>query len=271
MKILSNAHCHTVYCDGSNTPEEMIRAAIDRNFVSLGFSIHSWTPYEPCGVTIEKEQEYRRELLALREKYRDQLEILIGVERDSMTDRSFAEFDYILDSVHVVLHDGEPMFIDWTPDKQERYVREFFGGDPYAYCRAYYDRVSEVCAKSDALFIGHLDLVCKFNAGNKYFDESDPRYLKPAFEAAECAVKRGLPLEMNTGAISRGYRTDPYPILPILRHIRELGGEIIINSDAHNTSGMDMVFDRCVEIAKGCGFDHVLQLRAKGLEEVGLN
>ena len=66
--IRSNAHCHTVFCDGKNTPEEMIRAAIDRNFVSLGFSIHSWTPYEPCGVTPEKEQAYRAELLGLREK-----------------------------------------------------------------------------------------------------------------------------------------------------------------------------------------------------------
>lgn len=270
MKIRSNAHCHTTWCDGKNTPEEMIRAAIERDFISLGFSIHSWTPWEPCGVTIEKEQAYRAELLALREKYRGQIEILIGVERDSLAGRDFPEYDYLLDSVHVVLHDGQPMFIDWTAEKMERYIREFFGGDPYAYCRAYYRRVAEVNAKSDAQFIGHIDLVAKFNEGGKYFDETDPRYLAPAFEAADCAIERGIPLEMNTGAIARGYRSAPYPRFEILKHIREKGGRIIINSDAHSAGALDVFFDESLEIARSCGFDHILRLREAGLEEVGI-
>lgn len=270
MKILSNAHTHTIWCDGSNTAEEMILAAIQRGFVSLGFSIHSWTPYEPCGVTPEKEQLYRQELLVLREKYRGQLEILIGVERDSFAGRDFPEFDYHLDSVHVIEAGGEHCFVDWSREKTDRAINEIFGGDPLAYCRAYYRSVAENCAKSEALFIGHIDLVAKFNEGNRLFDESDPRYLSMAYEAAECAVQRGIPLEMNTGAITRGYRTSPYPALPILKFIREKGGQIIINSDAHSTDGVDTAFDTCVEMAQSCGFRHVLRLREKGLEEVAL-
>ena len=270
MNIRSNAHCHTTYCDGKNTPEEMILAAIDRNFLCLGLSIHSWTPWEPCGVTIEREQAYREELKRLREKYKDQIEIMIGVERDSLAGRDFAQYDYLLDSVHVVLHDDQPMFIDWTAEKMERYIREFFSGDPYAYCRAYYNRVAEVNAKSDALFIGHIDLVSKFNEGGKYFDESDPRYLHPAFEAADCAIGRGIPLEMNTGAIARGYRKNPYPRAEILKHIRQRGGQIILNSDAHSAEALDVAFAESLEIARACGFDHILRLRARGLEEVGI-
>lgn len=270
MNIRSNAHCHTTYCDGKNTPEEMILAAIERNFLCLGLSIHSWTPWEPCGVTIEREQAYRKELLSLREKYRGQIEIMIGVERDSLAGRAFSEFDYMLDSVHVVLHEGQPMFIDWTAEKMERYIREFFAGDPYAYCRAYYRRVAEVNAASDALFIGHIDLVAKFNEGGKYFDEADPRYLQPAFEAANCAIERGIPLEMNTGAIARGYRSAPYPNGEILKHIRQRGGEILINSDAHSAQALDVAFADSLEIARSCGFDHILRLREGGLEEVGI-
>ena len=270
MKIRSNAHCHTVWCDGTNTCEEMIQSAIEKDFVSLGFSIHSWTPYEPCGVTIEKEQAYRQELMQLREKYRGQIEILIGIERDSLADRDFSEFDYFIDSTHVLLKGDEPLFIDWTTDKMERYIREFFGGDPYAYCKAFFDHEAAVYAKSSALFIGHIDLVSKFNEGNKYFDETDPRYLTPALAAADCAIERGIPLEINTGAISRGYRSIPYPHPVILKHIRNRGGEVIINSDAHSAPALDTAFDAAAELARSCGFDHVLQLRAKGLEEVGL-
>jgi len=270
-KVLSNAHCHTTWCDGANSPEEMIQAALNLGFVSLGFSVHGWTPYEPCGITIEREELYRRELRALREKYRGQIEIIIGAERDSLYPRDFSQFEYVIESTHGMYgHDGEFFFVDWSQDRTEKFVSENFGGNYYDYAAAYYRQVAEAASKSDGLFLGHIDLLTKFNEGNRLFDESDPRYLKSAFEAAETAIRRGLPLEMNTGAISRGYRVTPYPGKPILKFIREQGGEIIINSDSHSVAGMAMGFDTCLEMARATGFDHILYLREKGLEEVGI-
>ena len=46
MTILSNAHTHTTYCDGKNSAEEMVQAAIARGFRCLGFSCHSYTPFD---------------------------------------------------------------------------------------------------------------------------------------------------------------------------------------------------------------------------------
>ena len=40
--IKTNFHTHTIYCDGNDTPEELIKAAIDNGFTSLGFSGHSF-------------------------------------------------------------------------------------------------------------------------------------------------------------------------------------------------------------------------------------
>ena len=40
----TNYHMHTVWCDGRNTVEEMIRAAIDRGFDEIGFSSHARLP-----------------------------------------------------------------------------------------------------------------------------------------------------------------------------------------------------------------------------------
>jgi histidinol-phosphatase (PHP family) len=75
---------------------------------------------------------------------------------------------------------------------------------------------------------------------------------------------------MNTGAIARGYRSAPYPHAPILKHIREKGGKIILNSDAHSAEALDIAFDQALEIARSCGFTSILRLRKNGLEEIGI-
>lgn len=271
MKYLSNAHTHTVFCDGKNTVEEMALAAIGRGFVSLGFSIHGWTPYDAAWLKPGMEEPYKEEVRRVAEKYADQIEILCGVECDALCAREYTGFEYSIDSTHVLEKDGEYLRIDESEALFLDNVNRHFDGDYYAYCRAYFEHEAQVCAKSAATFIGHIDLVSKYNEGNRYFDENDPRYLRPALEAAEIAVRRGIPIEMNTGAIGRGYRTTPYPHPEILRRIRALGGEILISSDAHAKETLDTGFDLCVELAKECGFDHVLRLRRDGFEEAPLD
>lgn len=270
IRLRSNAHMHTTFCDGKNTVEEMILAALERDFVSAGFSIHAWTPYSWDTESPEVEAAYRAEVRRLREKYADRIEILLGIERDALYSADYSEYDYYLDSAHFFRKDGELLCVDYSEKKSIEYVDTYFGGDWYAYTRAYFESEAEICAASKAAFIGHIDLVSKFNEGNRYFDMDDPRYTRPAIEAVDCALDRGIPLEMNSGAISRGYRATPYPCLPILKRIRERNGEIIINSDAHAANAIDCAFDLCVEIARSCGFDHALRLRKSGFEEVPL-
>ena len=271
MLYRSNAHTHTTFCDGKQTVEENVLTAIEKDFVSLGFSIHSWTPYEIVPVTLEKEEEYKAEVKRMQEKYAGQIEILLGIERDALfLEREYEGFEYIIDSTHWFEKDGAMFCADYSEDRMNEYVREHFGGDYYAYCARYFYQAAKMCAESRATFIGHIDLISKFNEGNKYFDEGDPRYLKGAFEALELAIAKNIPLEMNTGAISRGYKKLPYPNMPILKKIKEMGGEIILNSDAHAAAALDTGFELSMELAKAAGFDHVLRLRKNGWEEVGL-
>ena len=44
--IFSDIHVHTTYCDGKNSAEETVLAALEKNFVSIGFSGHSYTSFE---------------------------------------------------------------------------------------------------------------------------------------------------------------------------------------------------------------------------------
>lgn len=270
MRLLSNAHAHTHFCDGKDSPEAMVRAALDLGFVSLGLSIHGWTPYELVPVTLEREAAYRAEVARLQARYAGQIEILCGAERDALYARDFSAYEYIVDSVHWFKHGGEMFCADHSEAYMRSAVARRFGGDPYAYCRAYYRQLAACCAESRAAFIGHFDLVAKFNEGMRCFDESDPRYLGPAFEALDAALDRHLPIEINSGAMARGYRSAPYPAAPLLRRIRARGGEIIINSDAHAAAQLDFGFALCAALARDCGFDHALRLRRNGFEEAPL-
>lgn len=75
-----NLHLHTTYCDGVDTPEEMIRVAIQKGFDSLGFSEHSYMYYSPkWGMPLERTDDYKKEILTLREKYKEELDIFLGL------------------------------------------------------------------------------------------------------------------------------------------------------------------------------------------------
>ena len=75
------------------------------------------------------------------------------------------------------------------------------------------------------------------------FDTNHPRYIKAWQKAADELLKTGKPFEVNTGAISRGYRTAPYPAKEIRNYIREHGGKLIMSSDAHAKENIAFRFD----------------------------
>ena len=224
-------HMHTTWSDGENTPEEMIGEAIRLGLETVGISDHS--SGDPCGMTLEQSVEYRAEIARLKEKYAGQIRVLCGLERDYMTD-DFADYDYTIGSVHWLrMPDGHRISIDWTPEKLREGAEKYFGGDFYALAEAYYATVAKVVEVTKCDIIGHFDLVTKFIEVDPAFDTRDPRYIKAWKQAADTLLKTGKPFEVNTGAVSRGYRTEPYPAKDIRDYIRAHGGKLIMSSDAH--------------------------------------
>ena len=61
----SCVHTHTHFCDGKDAPEALVLEALDRGFVSLGFSGHGWAEYDTAAMTPEHEEQYRREIRRL--------------------------------------------------------------------------------------------------------------------------------------------------------------------------------------------------------------
>ena len=143
-------------------------------------------------------------------------------------------------------------------------------GDPYAYTQAYYRACAEAYEKSTAQIAGHLDLLTKFRERMPLWEETDPRYLHGAFEALDSALDNGLVPELNTGAISRGYRTSPYPGKEILKRMAERNAPIIVTSDCHDARYLDCWYKEAAELLRSVGFRSTLRLRKNGFEEIGL-
>ena len=77
-------------------------------------------------------------------------------------------------------------------------------------------------------------------------------------------------LEINTGAMFRGYREVPYPMFDILIKWNKLGGRIIFSSDAHDAYGLCYKFAKAEKLARRCGFREAVVFSHGELAEVPL-
>ena len=231
---MNNYHTHTRYCDGKDSPEELVLEAIRLGCGELGFSGHSYVPFDDCCMTVEGTEDYKREIRALREKYAGQIKILLGVEQDYYSPMPTDDYDYVIGSVHYVLKDGEYLPVDLSREAQIALVREHYDGDFYAFVEDYYALVGDIYEKTGCNIVGHFDLITKFNEDGSLFDTAHPRCRAAAMNALERLSVEPVLFEINTGAIARGYRTTPYPEPFLLEELRRRGTPLILSSDCHD-------------------------------------
>ncbi|MBS7263448.1 MAG: histidinol-phosphatase HisJ family protein [Eubacteriales bacterium] len=233
----SNFHTHTVYCDGKNTPRELIETALSLGCPSIGFSGHSYTAFDDsfC-MTKEGTEAYFGELAALKAEYAGRIAVYVGLEQDYYSDRPVLPCDYIIGSVHYLYKDGRYLPVDMSAALQAEAVERHYGGDWYAFAEHYYALMADLYDKTHCTVVGHFDLVTKFNEGDRLFDTTHPRYVAAADAALDALLEKGCVFEINTGAIVRGYRTKPYPEERLRARIRSAGGRLLWTSDCHDRS-----------------------------------
>lgn len=254
MRIKFNYHTHSTYCDGKNTLREMVDAALEKGFNTIGFSGHSYTHFdEEVSMSVEDTGKYEAELDSLKAEYADRIKILAGIEQDYFSEMTTENYDYVIGSVHYTYKDGKYLSVDETPELFEMAVRDYYGNDVYGFIEDYYRLVADVVRKTDADIIGHFDLITKFNEGEKYFSENHPRYVAAVDKALDKLIPTGKLFEINTGAMSRGYKTAPYPAKDIIMKIAEAGGRFIISSDSHSADTIDAGFDEVIKLLEKLG------------------
>ncbi len=233
--MLYNYHTHTTYCDGKNSAEEMVQKAIELGLSQIGFSGHSYTEFdlEPC-MTREGTELYKKEINALKEKYKDKIKILLGIEYDYHSDEPLEDYDYILGSVHYILKSDKYLCIDYSRERQIEAVNKHYNGDFYAYIEDYYKTVADLYNKTKCDIIGHFDLITKYNGDGSLFDTNHPRYIAAWKAAADAILKTPAVVEINTGGIARGHVKSPYPSKEIIEYFKVSGKKLIFSSDCHN-------------------------------------
>ena len=113
--MLANYHTHTSFCDGKNTPEEIVLYAIEKGFTSIGFSGHGYTPFD-LRYCMKDTDGYLADIRRLKDKYKNKIQIYVGVEEDAFALVDRKQFDYIIGSSHYFCKNNQYFPIDSNYD-----------------------------------------------------------------------------------------------------------------------------------------------------------
>lgn len=262
-RYLADYHTHTVLCDGKNTVAEMAARAYDLGFRALGLSGHGYTDFDQsyC-MSRDGTEKYLSDIAVQKEKYRGKMEILAGIEQDMYGGSCPYKTDYLIASCHYLKLANSFYPLDVSPSNMSELLDEQFGGSFDKLAESYYSNLASMPERLDADIIGHFDIITKYREIQGI--ECTERYYDAARRAADALLRWGKPFEINVGAITRGYRTSPYPDARVLTYLRERGAKILITGDCHSAATLGENLQAGVELAKACGFTERLVLTADG-------
>ena len=198
---------------------------------------------------------YVREITHMKEKYKKDIEVYLGIEEDAFYPSSRVDFDYIIGSSHYCFVDGTYYPIDSNYDYFKKCL-SLFNNDPISMAHAYYKPFCDYIHKTKPDIIGHFDLITKFDESKNQIFLENQAYTKIAEEYIQYAAKSGCFFEVNTGAISRGLRTTPYPYQNLLYILKKNGNGIVLSSDSHDISTLAYGFNNAKLLLKDIGFTY---------------
>lgn len=265
MAFKSNAHTHSTWCDGKNSLHEMATQAVKLGFTDLGFTSHSYAPFDLGCLGVKDEQAYQRALAETAKEFAGRLTISRALEWDYFSPDPRAGYDYTIGSVHYFKpRAGIYYSVDESPEKLAETLATVFHGDVQAMVTEYFDLVVAHLTKNHSKIVGHFDLITKFNDQLHYLDEESSWYQSVSLKAlkevvAVIAEYNGL-VEVNTGGMSRGWTKKPYPAEFLLNYLLEAQVPIIITSDSHSIATLDYRFNETAQYLKQLGFNYCYQL-----------
>lgn len=243
--MIVDLHNHTVLCNhAEGTSEEYILSAIAAKTKYFGFSDHAPMDFDPkYRMSFEEMKSYEKEVLTLKEKFKDEITILLGYEVDflkgHMDERVLnAKVDYLIGSVHFI--EG------WGFDNPE-FIGRYEEQDIDEIWQKYFDTIEEMAKSKLFDIVGHLDLIKVF----KFMPKGDIN--KMAKNALEAIKEADMVLELNIA----GYRkpvAEPYPSKSLLQQAYELGIPITFASDAHKPEQVALYDSEIVKLARDIGY-----------------
>ncbi|MFI3283721.1 MAG: histidinol-phosphatase [Erysipelotrichaceae bacterium] len=252
--IKTNFHTHTTRCNhASGSDEEYVLAAIQAGFKVLGFSDHNPWKYQsdyvaPSRMELTQMEGYCQSILALKEKYKSQIEIKLGLECEYF-----------------------PMYMEWFKDFLNQYPIDYiiFGNHFYKTDehRLYY---GATCTNSEFLNLYREDCIAGMATGlysylahPDLFMRADATWTKEkeeiSYDICKHALKYDVPLEYNLNGLALNLMqgVERYPHPEFFKIAAKVGNQVIIGVDAHIPS---LLAD-----------ETLYQLALKNLKEYGCN
>ncbi|MBE7053105.1 MAG: histidinol-phosphatase HisJ family protein [Ruminococcaceae bacterium] len=266
--MITNFHTHSTFCDGKNTPEETVLYAIDNGFCSIGFSGHGYTDFD-LRYCMKQTDEYIKEINRLKEKYKDKIQIYLGVEEDAFCYVNRDDFDYIIGSSHYFLKDGKYYPIDSNYDYFKECLK-VFDYDIEKLSNAYYETFCAYILKRKPDIVGHFDLITKFDEIDVTRFLNNEKYFEIAEKYIKSVANTDVVFEINTGAISRGFRKNPYPHERLLKILKENGSKVILASDCHDKENLCYGFSDAKILLRDIGFDSIYTIYDNSFKKISI-
>lgn len=238
LKMLIDYHTHHDRCGHAvGKLEEYIRRGIEIGLSQIGVSDHMpllhvdpADYYPEMAMPLDELPRYVEEALALKEKYRGQIEVKVGLEADYIEGweeriesivRGYP-WDYVIGSVHFL---GEWDVSDF------RQVHHWEGQDVFAVYERYYDAVTKAAKTGFYDIMGHLDVIKRFGyKPEPALQEANVRLERQALTAV---AEAGVAMELNASGLSKPC-AEIFPSERILQMAIGLGIPLTLGSDAHD-------------------------------------
>lgn len=259
----ANYHTHTTRCHHAvGADEDYVLSAIKGGFDEIGFSDHTPWNYDTDFVAhmrmrLSDFEDYKRSVLALKEKYKDQISIKFGLEVEYyekympwlINFLKEQQVDYIIFGNHYYKTDEKKVYFGTActrPEYLEIYAEECVNGlrtGLYSY-------------------LAHPDL---FMRGCPRFDENCERI---SYRICEEAKALDIPLEYNLAGLEYNIinGVKQYPHDKFWEIAAKVGCKAIIGVDAHNNKALEsqIYWDYATQFLQDLGLEIVDHIDTKG-------
>lgn len=253
--IKADVHMHTNFSSDSTADmEDMVKKGIELGLSILCFTDHMDYDF-PTHYNIDftfHVPDYWKKIEELREKYKNQIIINMGIElglQPKLAGRyrqliKKYPFDYIIGSTHLV-------------DNLDPYCKEFWKvySEEEGYQKYFQTILANMKSFDEFDSYGHIDYVVRYGP-NQNKNYSYEKYSQILEQILKMLISKGKALEVNTGGYKYGLG-QPHPQTDVLRRYKEMGGErITIGSDAHEPQYMAYDFKKTKELLLSLGFQY---------------
>ncbi|MBI9101140.1 MAG: histidinol-phosphatase [Spirochaetales bacterium] len=261
----TNYHNHCYLDDGNGELFEHADSAIKNGLTGLGFSCHAPLPFiNEWTLTTKTLPTYLEGVKKLKSEYKERLDIALGLEVDYIPGKmgpssqwiKDLKLDYVIGSVHMLEDPATGTYYDVDgPDEGFLHLlKNVYKNDIKKMVAAYFHAEISLMEEHEFDILGHCDLIKKKNKDNKFFDQNEAWYRKEALGMLEVLAGKDIIMEINTGAIARGYQTEFYPNLWMLKEAFRMNIPITLNSDCHQPEKISESYTESMTIIKDIGY-----------------